>query len=245
MLTVGCLYCKILKMRIGKLFLILIFFTAAVVLSGCKTILHNKKERVVKIGVKREEQPVLPEYSGPKAQISITDFDVKALKITNEVGGCLRRELISVLMSSGRFSLQEQKGDLIIAAAFTGFEPQASGGSAGVGGGGSAGSGYFGGLLGVSSSKAHIALDVRIIDASTSTVLAATSIQGQATDTNMNNMGKFGSWYLGGILSGYTNTPMEKAIKICVIETARFITQTIPVNYYKYTNDKVESTVRE
>ncbi|MBI4981535.1 MAG: hypothetical protein HZC15_00050 [Candidatus Omnitrophica bacterium] len=49
--------------------------------------------------------------------------------------------------------------DLIITAAVTEFEPESSGGSAGIGGGGGVGSGALGGLLGGSMTKAHIAMD--------------------------------------------------------------------------------------
>ena len=71
---------------------------------------------------------------------------------------------------------------MIITAAATEFEPQASGGSAGIGGGGAMGSGILGGLLGASLNRAHMALDIRIVDASTSEVLTATRVQGQASD---------------------------------------------------------------
>jgi len=125
--------------------------------------------------------------------------------------------------------------DLIITAAVTEFEPQASGGRAGVGGGGGVGSGILGGLLGGALNKAHMALDIRIVDTSTSEVLAATRVQGQASDIAGGIMGGFfGSWGLGIGLSGYANTPMEKAIRICIIEAVRYVSQTIPANYYKY-----------
>jgi len=130
---------------------------------------------------------------------------------------------------------QIKTAELIITAAVTEFEPQASGGSAGIGGGGGVGSGILGGLLGGSLNKAHMALDIRIVDASTSEVLAATRVQGQATDINAGAMvGFFGGWGLGAGLSGYANTPMEKAIRVCIIEAVRYIAQTIPANYYKY-----------
>lgn len=125
--------------------------------------------------------------------------------------------------------------DLIITAAVTEFEPQASGGAAGIGGGGSVGSGIFGGLLGAALNKAHMALDIRIVDASTSEILAATRVQGQASDIAGGIMSGFlGSWGLGGGLSMYANTPMEKAIRICIIEAVKYISQTIPASYYKY-----------
>jgi curli biogenesis system outer membrane secretion channel CsgG len=125
--------------------------------------------------------------------------------------------------------------DIIITAAVTEFEPQASGGRAGIGGGGGVGSGILGGLLGAALNKAHMALDIRIVDTSTSEVLAATRVQGQASDIAGGIMGGFfGSWGLGIGLSGYANTPMEKAIRICIIEAVRYLSLTIPANYYKY-----------
>jgi curli biogenesis system outer membrane secretion channel CsgG len=207
----------------------------------------------------------LPPYSGPKARIAVADFDVKAAKATFEIGSGLREMLVTALMNSNRFSvverqalgavMQEQElaasgaaqagggaqrgkiktADIIITAAVTEFEPQASGGSAGIGGGGSVGSGILGGLLGAALNKAHMALDMRIVDTSTSEVLAATRVQGQASDIAGGFMGGFlGSWGLGGGLSMYANTPMEKAIRICIIEAVRYISQTISAEYYKY-----------
>ncbi len=125
--------------------------------------------------------------------------------------------------------------DLIITAAVTEFEPRASGGAAGIGGGGGVASGVLGGLLGAAMNKSHMALDIRIIDSSTSEVLAATRVQGEASDVGGGfMMGFMGSWALGGGLSAYANTPMEKAIRVCIIEAVRYISQVIPANYYKY-----------
>jgi len=207
----------------------------------------------------------LPSYSGPKARIAVADFDVKAAKAGGDIGSGLREMLITALINSNRFSvlerqalnavMQEQElsasgaaqsgsgpqrgkiktADLIITAAVTEFEPQASGGRAGIGGGGGVGSGILGGLLGASLNKAHMALDIRIVDASTSEVLAATRVQGQATDIAGGFMAGFmGGWALGGGLSAYANTPMEKAIRVCIVEAVRYISQVTPANYYKY-----------
>ncbi len=207
----------------------------------------------------------LPPYSGPKARMAVADFDVKAAKATGEIGSGLREMLVTALINSNRFSvverqalsavMQEQElgasgaaqagsgpqrgkiktADLIISAAVTEFEPQASGGSAGIGGGGSVASGILGGLLGAALNKAHMALDIRIIDASSSEILAATRVQGQASDVSGGFMAGFlGSCGLGAGLSAYANTPMEKAIRVCIIEAVRYISQTISANYYKY-----------
>ena len=125
--------------------------------------------------------------------------------------------------------------DLVITAAVTEFEPNASGGSAGIGGGGRTGKGILGGMLGGSMNKAHMALDIRIVDASTSEVLASTRVQGQATDAEGGiGIGFLGNFGLGAGLSGYSKTPKEKAIRVCIIEAVKYITQSVPADYYKY-----------
>ncbi|HEC69531.1 MAG TPA: hypothetical protein ENI31_04540 [Candidatus Omnitrophica bacterium] len=207
----------------------------------------------------------LPPYYGPKARIAIANFEVKAAKATGEVGSGLREMLITALVNSGRFRVVERQdlsavmreqelkvsgaasgdsqvttgaiktADLIISAAVTEFEPQASGGGAGIGGGGGVGSGILGGLLRGALNKAHMALDIRIIDSSTSEIIAATRVQGEASDISGAIMtGFLGSWGLGGGLSMYKNTPMEKAIRVCIIEAVKYIAQAIPPSYYKY-----------
>jgi curli biogenesis system outer membrane secretion channel CsgG len=204
-------------------------------------------------------------YAGSKARIAVADFDVKAAKATGEIGTGLREMLVTALINSNRYSvverqvlgavMQEQElaasgaaqagsgaqrgkiktADIIITAAVTEFEPQATGGKAGLGGGGRLGSGILGGMLGGALNKAHMALDIRVIDTSTSEILAATRVQGQATDVAGGvGLGYLGSWALGGGLSGYANTPMEKAIRTCIVEAVRYISQSIPENYYRY-----------
>ena len=203
----------------------------------------------------------MPPYSGPKARIAVADFDVKAAKAGGEIGSGLREMLVTALMNSGRFSvlerqvlgavMQEQQlaisgaaqagsgpqrgqlkaADLVISAAVTEFEPNASGGAAGIGGGGR----MFGAVLGGALNKAHMALDIRIVDTATSEILASTRVQGQASDIAGGIMGGFmGNWGLGAGLSGYANTPMEKAIRVCIIEAVKYISMAIPATYYKY-----------
>ena len=125
--------------------------------------------------------------------------------------------------------------DIMVTAAVTEFEPEASGGAVGLGGGGKVGGNPGRRSSGGSKNKAHMALDIRILDTSTSEVLAATRVQGQATDMKGGLMAGFlGSFGLGAGLSGYANTPMEKAIRVCIIEAVKYIAQTTPANYFKY-----------
>jgi len=178
----------------------------------------------------------LPPYSGSKARIAVASFDVKAAKAGGQIGSGLREMLTTSLMNSNRFRvverqelgalMQEQElalsgmadtssggpvrgkiktAELLITAAVTEFEPLASGGRAGIGGGGGKGSGFVGGLLGALD-KAHMALDIRIIDSSTSEILAATRVEGSASKISAG----FGvnlfieHFNLGGSLSKYS-----------------------------------------
>jgi curli biogenesis system outer membrane secretion channel CsgG len=207
----------------------------------------------------------LPPYSGPKARIAVADLEVKVASTGGKIGSGLRDMLITALINSNRFSVVERQAreivmkeqepsasevtdgaikterdkisaaDIIVSGAVTEFEPQASGGRAGVGGGGGVGSGILGGLLGGSVNKAHLALDIRIVDVSTSGVLSTTRVEGQASDISGAIMTGFLRGYgLGGGLSTYANTPMEKAIRICIIEAVRHIAEITPADYYKY-----------
>jgi curli biogenesis system outer membrane secretion channel CsgG len=209
---------------------------------------------------------ILPPYSGPKAHIEVSDFEVKAAKADSEIGSAMHDMLVTTLIKSNRFSvvsrqevsaaLQEQElnnlsvvatpvkpqkskikaADLVISATISEFEPRPSGGASGVGGGGGgSSSGILNALLGVAlSNKTHIVLDFRILDNSTSGVIAAGRVQGQASDISGAIMtDAFGDLVLGPKLSAYANTPMEKAIRLAVIEATRFISQAIPAQYYK------------
>lgn len=155
----------------------------------------------------------------------------------------IQEQGISASGAAGAGNGEAQKGknktaDLIITAVVTEFEPQASGGRDGVGGGGGAGSGVLGGLLGSALNKAHVVLNIRIVDTSTSEALVSRLVQGQASDVAGPIMsGFFGSWGLGTGLFAYANTPMEKAMRICIIEAVRYISQSVPVTYYKYNSD--------
>jgi curli biogenesis system outer membrane secretion channel CsgG len=242
-----------------RIFLILVTGGLIFSLTGCASLQPTAQVEPT-AGVQ-----ALPPYSGPRARIAVADFDVKAAKASWEIGSGLREMLVTALVNSNRFSVVERQvleavmreqelsvsgaadeearvergkirtADLIITAAVTEFEPQASGGRAGVGGGGGVGSGILGGLLSGALNKAHMALDIRVVDTSTSEILTATRVQGQASDISGAIMAGFlGSWGLGGGLSTYANTPMEKAIRTCIIKAVQYIAQATPPSYYKY-----------
>jgi len=206
------------------------------IISGCATFKPGSQAKNnLKIAA-------LPAYSGPKAKVVVADFDLQAAKAGMEVAVGLRQMLLAALNNSSRFVIIDRQktgaevaknSDLILTATVTEFEPQSSGGSAGIGSGGGAANGNLGGLLGVSVNKAHLALDIRVVDSATSQVLAATRVQGQVADS-MVSAATAGNIGLGDGLTVYANTPMERAIRVCIAEAVRFISLATPERYYKY-----------
>lgn len=128
---------------------------------------------------------------------------------------------------------QIEGAELLVVGAVTEFEGSAEGGGGAIGGG--AVGAVLGGIA-AGYKKAHMAIDVRIIDARTSRVLAATSVQGEASDVNMGAAlgGAFGGGGLGAALGGWKNTPIEKALRVCINEAVNFIASKTPQQYYHY-----------
>ena len=125
--------------------------------------------------------------------------------------------------------------ELLIAGAVTEFEGAASGGGGGLGGVGGTAGRILGGIAG-GIKKAHMAIDVRVIDAKTSRIVAATSVEGEATDFSLGGAlgGYGGGGALGGALGGWSKTPTEKALRICIQEAVKFIVSKTPATYYRH-----------
>lgn len=182
-----------------------------------------------------------PPYSGPKANVIVADFEIKTVNITAETNSGLRDMLVESLNKTSRFQVvsapkdsTEKATGLIIAAEVVEFDPLISGGSAGVGGGGSSARGTLGSLLGVVTNKATIVLNIRIVDAASSKVLFSERITGQGVGAG----GKRGERHYKGAglndkLSAYANTPMGEAINKCIVEAISYIAEKVPASYYK------------
>lgn len=115
--------------------------------------------------------------------------------------------------------------ELIITAAVTEFE----GGAKGVGGG----TKILGVKVGGGVKKAHIAIDIRIIDAKTSQIVAATSVEGKATSFALGGATRIGG-SLPVALGGFSKTPTEKAIRVCIQKAVEYIVSQTPADYYRY-----------
>jgi curli biogenesis system outer membrane secretion channel CsgG len=127
--------------------------------------------------------------------------------------------------------------ELLVVGAVTEFEGAASGGGGGIGGIGGIGGNILGALAG-GVKQAHMAIDLRIIDAKTSRILAATSVEGTATDVNLGGLlGGYGTGgALAGGLGGWKNTPTEKALRICIQKAVEFVVSQTPPIYYRHGN---------
>ncbi len=244
-----------------KIFSVLSLGCVLICLNGC-TPLQQIIQPIHQLKQPAQGQP-LSSYSGPKARVTVPDFEVRFPKTTGDIGTGLRDMFITVLVNSNRFSVVEhdaleavkqsqelfvagaedkqpaqkdkiKAADLIATVAVVEFQPQASGGRAGVGGGGGVGRGVLGASVGTSLNKARITLDVRLIDVSSLEVLVASRIQGQASDIGDAITSAFLGTRLSGGLSVYANTPMEKAIRICIIEAVRYISNNLSADYFKY-----------
>jgi curli biogenesis system outer membrane secretion channel CsgG len=114
--------------------------------------------------------------------------------------------------------------DLIITAAVTEFE----GSKSGVGGG----TRVLGVSLGGGMKKGHVAIDIRIIDANTSQIVAATSVEGDAKSFGLGGATRLGN--LPVALGGFNKTPVEKAIRACIQAAVDYIVTKTPQSYYRY-----------
>jgi curli biogenesis system outer membrane secretion channel CsgG len=127
--------------------------------------------------------------------------------------------------------------ELLVMGAVTEFEPGSSGGGGGLSGAGVPG--WGGRILGAISGgfqESHLAIDLRLVDARTSRIVSATSVEGTATDVNLGGLlgGSGSNVALAGSLGGWSKTPMEKALRICLNKAVEFVASQTPPQYYHY-----------
>ncbi len=115
--------------------------------------------------------------------------------------------------------------DLIVTAAVTEFEGNAKG----IGGG----TRVLGVTVAGGLKKAHIAIDLRIIDATTSQIVAATSVEGSASSFAAGGGANIGG-KLPVALGGFSKTPTEKAIRACIQKAVDYVVSKTPPDYFKY-----------
>ena len=206
-------------------------------------------------------------YDGPQARIAVGRFENKSSDSYNwynpQIGDGMADMLTTALVNSGRYIVLERESldvildeqdlgasgrirqdtaaaigeiegaELLIVAAVTEFEANAGGTQGRLGG--------FGGrVLGAVTGgqrSAHMAIDLRVVDATTSRVLAATSVEGSARDFNLGGaLGGYlgGGGALGGGLSTWQNTPREKALRDVINKSVDYVISVTPAEYLRH-----------
>lgn len=190
-------------------------------------------------------------YNGPKARIAVNKFTNKAAKGGRQIGAGMSDMLTTALFHTNRFIVldrqdhgavmaeqdlaasgrisqktaapigQMEGAELLVTGAITEFEPRAGGGFGGIG------LGPVG--IGGSTNNAHIAMDLKVVDTKTGRIVAAVTIEGRASEWAA---GLIAGVPIPVIIGGYQNTPMEKAIRVCIKKAADYLASQTPASYY-------------
>lgn len=223
---------------------------AAAMLAGC---LATTGARVTSSGGADMQAARAEAYNGPKARVAVIDFEDKMSSTRYyraEYGRGMADMLTTALFQTNRYIVLERENigaveaerrrygrgnqprledaDILIKAAITGFDPGTAGAKGGL-------SGLLGGKLkGLTGSfkKAHVAMDLRVIDVSTGRVISATSVEGNATSFGAGGAGIGGA--MAGTLSGFAKSPMETAIRNMIVTAVDHIVAQTPETYYRY-----------
>ncbi len=124
--------------------------------------------------------------------------------------------------------------DVLITGSVTMFEPDARGGKIGLGG--TSWKNKLWGGTNLKLKKAIMGLDLKLIDIRQRRVIFASAVEGKSTSWGVGGHG--GGWGRDGVLHGglgvYSNSPMEKAIRVCINNLVEEIANKLPSSYYRY-----------
>jgi curli biogenesis system outer membrane secretion channel CsgG len=229
-------------------------------LSACNTLLDPGATVTQGQGSQDINAAKMDAYNGPKARIAVVRFENKASGnwYNHKIGDGMADMLATALVNSNRFIVLERKqlgdvmgeqnlgasgrvdqataakigkikgAEIIVVAAVTEFEDNSSGGSGGAGN-------YISAITGAFKST-HMAIDVRLIDTTTSQVLAATSVEGSAKSISASAaLNRYFGNNSGAVaLAGWKNTPKEKALRAVIVKAVEFIGTKTPSKFYRY-----------
>jgi len=199
-------------------------------------------------------------YLGPRGNIAVGDFEVKARGATHYIGDGLREMLETALFESRRFNVLDRldpKGltaeqtlsyskmaapgskklgrqmgvaQILIYGAVTEFEKEARGAAVRAG--------MPGIPIGAGGEvrDAHMAIDIRVVDAASSRVVAARRIAGSAASAQATAETTLfgGKTEMPVSLGAYENTPMELAIRDCIYRAVIYVSHAIPQKYFAH-----------
>ena len=239
-------------MKLIKLFIIsfVIFL-----FNGCGEITTN-------VSTSSQNVNEILKYKGPKARIAVATFKCKAAKCNGSIGSGIADMLTTELVKTGKFIVLErgeglnalqneyslntvtnkpvknlEGADILVVGAITAFEPKASG--MGIGGVVIPKNVPFIGGIKLGKNEAYIAADLRLIDIRTGRIIAATTVEGKTSDWKVGGLGGgvTSVGIVGGGLSTYKNTPMEKAVRVMIANAVKSIEKLVPENYYRYNGE--------
>jgi len=197
--------------------------------------------------IKAEEEIVYPPYDGPKKRIAVLEFDNK---VNNRwwdrswnIEDRLTEMVITELMKTNRFIVVERGAlnevlseqdlgasgrvrqetaarigevlgaQVLVKGAITEFIEKESGGAGGI---------VVSGIgIGGKTSTGHVAMDMRLIDATTGQILHSERAEGKITSSGIGGIGFFSGVVFGG--STYKKTALGKATRTAVSEAVMFI----------------------
>lgn len=202
-------------------------------------------------------------YQGNKARITVGTFKSKASDCDYGMAAAIGEMLSTALVNTDKFvvlasheevaELAEEiefaqseyaeagqgpgKGlmesaDLLVTGAITSFEPNASGGG-----------GMLGGMkkkafgsVGMSSNKAKIAMELKLIDIRTRRILKSKTIKAESSQwsADMTGGGFTDDISLDGAMGIYSNEPMEEAVRAVLAKAVERISKEVPKEYYRY-----------
>ena len=234
-------------------------------LLGCDELMEPKARVTGGMNSGSIDQMQAVAYNGPRARIAVINFDQKAAKGYGQLGEGMADMLATELVNTNRYIVLERRelgavlaeqdlaatgrvqqgtgapigqvegAELLVTGAITEFEPNYQGGSLGIGGA-HLGRHSSAGGLGLGLKQSYVALDMRVIDARTSRIVAATTVTGKASDIAGMIGGALGSRHsvMGAGLGAFRNTPMEKAVRTCLAQAVAFVVSRTPANYYHF-----------
>lgn len=204
------------------------------------------------------------QYQGLKARVAVARFTDKSQDSywwRKEIGEGMADQLTTELVKTNRFIVLERQAldavlseqdlvlsgrvnsrtgagygniegaELVIVAAVTEFDDASQGMKVG-------GSSFMSDMVNSVSAgfkSAHMAIDLRLVDTTTSQIIAATSIEGGTKDFSLGAAAtSFGDSVLGGGLSGWSNTPKEKALREVIAKSVAYLLNQIPSDYYRH-----------
>ncbi|THB76465.1 MAG: hypothetical protein D3926_17380 [Desulfobacteraceae bacterium] len=239
------------KLTLG--FIICLFF---LLIQGCV-----EKQYVTTFAPPDPEQDRLDmSYNGPRANIAVGDFTVKARGSSRYIGDGLREMLQTALFESNRFYVldrmdtmglaAEQKlsyskmakrdsvklgaqmevAELMFYGTVSEFEAEASGAGLKASASGLPASAEVGGK------NAHMAIDIRVVDVASGKLVGARRIAGSAASYKAVAGTRIGggSSEMPISLGAYKNTPMELAIRDCIYRSVIYACKYLPGSYFRH-----------